>query len=93
VIQRHGISVFLSDKTSRECSGFGIRLPSDFDMGDLVNLRTARKQAKRRQSEQEAAANRLQHGRPKRERTLTQAASDKAHRSLDQHRIETGDGQ
>jgi Domain of unknown function (DUF4169) len=62
-------------------------------MSNVVNLRTARKRAKRRQSEQEAAQNRQAYGRSKQERTLTQAASDKAHRSLDQHRIETGDGQ
>jgi len=62
-------------------------------MGNLVNLRTARKRAKRRQAEQEAASNRLAHGRPKAERTLAQSRNDKARRGLDQHRIETGDGQ
>jgi hypothetical protein len=61
-------------------------------MGDLVNLRTARKRAKRRRAEQMAAANRLGHGRSKSERNLSQSKNDKAHRSLDQHRIETGDG-
>ncbi len=62
-------------------------------MGDLVNLRTARKRAKRRQAEQQAASNRLVHGRSKAERTLTQSQSDKARTDLDQHRIDTGDGQ
>jgi len=62
-------------------------------MGDLVNLRTARKQANRRHAEQEAAAKRLEHGRPKAERILEQSRGDKARQSLDQHRIETGDGQ
>jgi hypothetical protein len=61
-------------------------------MGNLVNLRTARKRAKRRQAEQQAAANRLVHGRSKSERALTRSQSDKADRSLDQHRIESGDG-
>jgi Domain of unknown function (DUF4169) len=61
-------------------------------MGDIVNLRTARKQAKRRQAEQKAASNRLAHGRSKLERTLEQSRSEKARKSLDQHRIETGDG-
>ena len=56
-------------------------------MGDLVNLRTARKQASRRQAEQKAAANRASHGRSKSERTLTRAKSDKVLRSLDQHRV------
>ena len=61
-------------------------------MGDVVNLRAARKQANRRQAEQEAAANRLVHGRSKKDRTLEQANSDKATMNLDHHRIETGDG-
>jgi hypothetical protein len=62
-------------------------------MGDLVNLRTARKRAKRRQAEQQAASNRLVHGRSKAERALAQSQSDKARTDLDQHRIDTGDGQ
>jgi hypothetical protein len=62
-------------------------------MGHLVNLRTARKQAKRRQAEQQAASARLLHGRPKAERKLTQTLTDKTQRTLDQHRIETGDRQ
>ncbi|MGA2412065.1 MAG: DUF4169 family protein [Candidatus Binataceae bacterium] len=61
-------------------------------MGELVSLRSARKRQKRRQAEQVAAGNRLSHGRTKAERTKTQSISDKAHRSLDQHRVETGDG-
>ena len=43
---------------------------AELHMGQIVNLRTARKRAKRRQAEQEAARNRLAHGRPKAERTL-----------------------
>ena len=62
-------------------------------MGDVVNLRTARKQAKRRVAEQKAAANRVAHGRTKADRTATQARNDKAQRSLDLHRVETGDRQ
>ncbi|MGA2943506.1 MAG: DUF4169 family protein [Xanthobacteraceae bacterium] len=62
-------------------------------MGDIVNLRSARKRQKRRESEQSAAANRLVHGRTKAERTQTRSASDKAQRDLDQHRVERGDGQ
>lgn len=61
-------------------------------MSNLVNLRTARKRAKRRQAEQAAASRRLVHGRSKAERALEQSRNDKAQRSLDQHRIETGDG-
>ena len=62
-------------------------------MGEIVNLRTARKQVKRRQAEQKAASNRLTHGRSKPERTLEQSRGDQARKSLDQHRIETGDRQ
>ena len=61
-------------------------------MGDLVNLRTARKRAKRRQAERTAASNRLAHGRSKAERAIEQSQNDKARKGLDQHRIETGDG-
>jgi hypothetical protein len=60
-------------------------------MGDLINLRTARKQAQRRRAEQQAASNRLAHGRPKTARTLEQSRSKKATRDLDAHRIESGD--
>jgi hypothetical protein len=60
-------------------------------MGDVVNLRQARKQAKRQLDERRAAANRLQHGRSKAERASQAALDDKARRDLDRHRIETGD--
>ncbi len=62
-------------------------------MGEIVNLRTARKRAKRRQAEQQAASNRLVHGRSKAERMLDQSRRDKAQRNLDQHQVDTGDGQ
>jgi hypothetical protein len=70
-----------------------IRLPPSYLMGNIVNLRTARKRAKRREAEEKAAANRLAHGRTKADRTATQSRNDKAQRSLDQHRVETGDRQ
>jgi hypothetical protein len=60
-------------------------------MGDLVNLRVARKRAKRREAEQQAATNRLIHGRAKAERKLDRSRSEQAQRRLDQHRIETGE--
>jgi len=60
-------------------------------MADVVNLRTARKQAKRQDSEQRAQVNRLAHGQPTYLRTLDDAKQDKASRDLDRHRIETGD--
>jgi hypothetical protein len=62
-------------------------------MGPIINLRSERKRAKRRQAEREAAANRLIHGRSKAEQNLERSRSDKARSSLDQHRVETGDGQ
>ena len=60
-------------------------------MAELVNLRTARKQAKRRQSEQLANANRLAHGQPKHLRELEDAQQTRASHELDRHRIEPGD--
>ena len=62
-------------------------------MGEIVNLRTARKRQKRRQAEQAAAGQPALLRPTKAERTKTRSISDKARRSLDQHRIETGDGQ
>jgi Domain of unknown function (DUF4169) len=60
-------------------------------MGDVINIRRARKQVKRKLNEQNAAANRLAHGLSKADRALEQAKNDKAQRDLDQRRIETGD--
>ena len=60
-------------------------------MAELVNLRTARKQAKRRKDEERARTNRLANGQPKRLRKLQHGQRDKADRHLDAHRIETGD--
>jgi hypothetical protein len=62
-------------------------------MGELVNLRTARKRAKRRDAEHSAASRRLAHGRSKAERALKQSRNEKAQNDLDQHRIKTGDRQ
>jgi hypothetical protein len=61
-------------------------------MGDLVNLRRARKAAKRREDAARAAENRLAHGRSKAERALEEAQADKSRRELDAHRLETEDG-
>jgi hypothetical protein len=62
-------------------------------MADLINLRTARKQAQRRRAEQKAASNRLAHGRPKTERFLERSRSEKAKRDLDGHRVDAGDAE
>lgn len=61
-------------------------------MGDLVNLRKARKAAKRRENAVRAAENRLVHGRSKDERALEEARAEKSRRELDAHRLETEDG-
>jgi hypothetical protein len=60
-------------------------------MGDVVNLRRARKRAERELGERKAAANRLLHGRSKAERELESKREAKANRDLDRHRVETGD--
>jgi hypothetical protein len=60
-------------------------------MGDVVNLRRARKKIERQDAEQEAAANRLQHGRSKAQRALDAKRNAKSRRDLDRHRIDTGD--
>ncbi len=61
-------------------------------MAELVNLRTARKQAKRRQCVQLADANRLKHGQRKDLREFADAKRKKAARTLEQHRLDPEDG-
>ena len=61
-------------------------------MADLVNLRIARKRAKKRQDDLQAETNRLAHGQLKHRRKLAAARQVKASRDLDRHRIEKGDG-
>ena len=60
-------------------------------MGEIVNLRKVRKQAKKREDAERAAANRIVHGRSKAERTLQEARTAKIRRQLEGHRIDTGD--
>lgn len=60
-------------------------------MADIINLRTARKRAERQSDAQNADAQRLAHGQPKHVRDLHKAQRDKAVRSLEQHKVETGD--
>ena len=61
-------------------------------MAELINLRHARKQAKRRADEARAEANRHLHGQSKHARRLAHAERAKADRDLEGHRIEPGDG-
>lgn len=57
-------------------------------MGEIVNLRRAKKAKARAKADEEAAANRLLHGTPKATRDLTKARSEKARRDLEGVRIE-----
>lgn len=55
-------------------------------MGDIVNLRRARKAKARATAEAGAAVNRVAHGRTKAERKLARAEKDAADRKLDGHK-------
>jgi len=61
-------------------------------MAELINLRTVRKRAKRRDEESRAASQRLAHGQPKSRRKLDAAREEKAKQDLDRHRIDKGGG-
>jgi hypothetical protein len=58
-------------------------------MGEVVNLRTAKKQAARKAARSVADANAAKHGRTKAERDLEKARAEKAARELDGHKRET----
>ena len=62
-------------------------------MAELLNLRMARKRAKRQSDGRQAEVNRIAHGQPKHRRKLAAAQQDKASRDLDRHRIDKGGGQ
>jgi hypothetical protein len=64
---------------------------SSAGMGDIINLRRARKKAERQAAERNAASNRLLHGRSKAERKLETLRDAEARRELDGHRIVTED--
>jgi len=55
-------------------------------MGDVVNLKRARKNKARQQAETEAAAKRLQHGQSKAGKKLSKAEQEAAARMLDGHK-------
>jgi hypothetical protein len=55
-------------------------------MGDVVNLRRARKHRAREAAQAEAQANRLQFGRPAAERKLEEAREELEARRLDAHK-------
>jgi hypothetical protein len=58
-------------------------------MGEVVNLRRARKERDKRAREAEADANRIAFGRTKAERTLSEAEAKLTRERLDGHRLET----
>ena len=60
-------------------------------MGDVLNLRLARKKRDRQREADNAAARRLLHGRSKAERKLEGAQRDKSASNLDGHRIGSGE--
>jgi hypothetical protein len=62
-------------------------------MTEVVNLRVARKRAKRRSDEQHADAQRLAHGRPKNLHALEATRREQENRTLDGHKIITGERQ
>jgi len=55
-------------------------------MGEIVNLRRARKAKARDEKEKAADANRVLHGTPKDMRDLAKARSEKSARDLDAHK-------
>jgi Domain of unknown function (DUF4169) len=59
-------------------------------MAELINLRTVRKRARRRDEETRAASSRIAHGQPKSKRKLEAARKEKAKQDLDRHRIDNG---
>jgi hypothetical protein len=61
-------------------------------MGDNIHLRMVHKRAKSNAAENAAAANRLADGDCITDRAAEQSRRGQARKSLDQHRIESGDG-
>ena len=61
-------------------------------MGEIVNLRRARKAAARAAARETAAENRVRHGRPHAVRETEAQAAARQRRSLDGHRLEGRDG-
>jgi hypothetical protein len=58
-------------------------------MGEIVNLRLARKKRDRNQRDQAAEANRVKHGLAKVEKNLSAARRAQASRKLDGHKLES----
>lgn len=56
-------------------------------MGDIINLRQARKSRKRAEGESQAEANRLKHGRTKAEKRLAELARQRLDSIVDGARL------
>ncbi|WP_404404144.1 DUF4169 family protein [Pelagibacterium halotolerans] len=61
-------------------------------MAEIVNLRQARKRKARAEKDAKAAQNRIQFGRTKAERNLSDAKNALDAKRVDQHKRETGRG-
>lgn len=61
-------------------------------MGDIVNLRMARKRSQRAADRQAADENRIRHGRTKAEKHVEREALRKARAAVEAHRRETREG-
>ena len=59
-------------------------------MGEVINLRQARKTRDRKAAEQTAAQARALHGRTKAQRKLEKAEAEKLTRAVDQSKLEPG---
>ncbi len=57
-------------------------------MGDVVNLRRARKAQQRRKDEEQAQGNRVRFGLSKAERSLAEKSKSLAERQLEGHRLD-----
>jgi hypothetical protein len=60
-------------------------------MGEIINLRKARKRNEKSKDAERAASNRVVHGRTKAERALEAARSEQTRRYLDAHKIDPGE--
>ena len=57
------------------------------NMGEVINLRRARKAKGRDKKETDAASNRAHHGTPKKVRILAKAEKQRAIRAIDAHKM------
>jgi hypothetical protein len=91
LVQCHRVGVISSQSPWPETANQHL-VTAELCMGDIVDLRMARKRAKRHAAENEAATKRFAHRRPKSDRTAEQSRREQARKSFDRHRIELGDG-